>query len=401
VVSGEARAHDFGAASGWLRVCAATGVASAAAYLIVLPIGYTAALRSISLLLALMAAIVLWASRGPRSMPLLPTFAVWLLAASLSLVSTRSLDASLKAIDGEILRAFLVFFVFYTLSRRLALYRVWVAATALGFILFSALAIFSFYKNGGWTVPPRGDFATSAVTVLPLLLGYALLQQRERRLALLAGTAVVVTLTAAHLTFSRAFWLILVCGLLLGGILYARRFARVSKRLVVLVTVACIAALGLAAAVSKERGRSLIDISDRVVLYSAAAKKIAGNPLTGTGYGQGTDSAWYEAALPNESISHPHNIVLGYVDQMGIAGLVALLMIFGAPVLPLVRGLRAPPIEARTAALCGLVLLACVFVKNNLDYFFVKHNLWLFFAHLGIYLGEIDRNTLARPSRVV
>jgi hypothetical protein len=69
--------------------------------------------------------------------------------------------------------------------------------------------------------------------------------------------------------------------------------------------------------------------------------------------------------------------------------------------LPLVRGLRAPPIEARTAALCGLVLLACVFVKNNLDYFFVKHNLWLFFAHLGIYLGEIDRNTLARPSRVV
>jgi O-antigen ligase len=390
-----------------LRVCAATGIASAAAYLIVLPIGYTAALRSISLLLALMAAIVLWASRGPRSMPLLPTFAVWLLAASLSLVSTRNLDASLKAIDGEILRAFLVFFVFYTFSRRLALYRVWVAATALGFILFSALAIFSFYKNGGWTVPPRGDFATSAVTVLPLLLGYALFERRERRLALLAGTAVVVTLTAAHLTFSRAFWLILVCGLLLGGILYARRFARVSKRLVVLVTVACIAALGLAAAGSKEWGRSLIDISDRVAIYSAAAKRIAGNPLTGTGYGQGTDAAWYEAALryeaalPNASISHPHSIVLGYFDQMGIAGLVALLMIFGAPVLPLVRGLRAPPIEARTAALCGLVLLACVFVKNNFDYFFVKHNLWLFFAHLGIYLGEIDRNTLARPSRAV
>ena len=47
-------------------------------------------------------------------------------------------------------------------------------------------------------------------------------------------------------------------------------------------------------------------------------------------------------------------------------------------------------------AICGLALLAAVFVKNNVDYFFVKQNLWLFFAHLGIYIGELERQSRAQ-----
>jgi len=64
-------------------------------------------------------------------------------------------------------------------------------------------------------------------------------------------------------------------------------------------------------------------------------------------------------------------------------------MIFGAPAFVFARALLAGD-SAIMPALCGLALLGCVLVKNNLDYFFWKQNLWLFFAHLGIYLGAID-----------
>ena len=140
-----------------------------------------------------------------------------------------------------------------------------------------------------------------------------------------------------------------------------------------------------------ERGRALGDESDREAIYSAAVRKIMENPPTGSGYGYETDKAWYAAALPQRSVFHAHNIALSFVEQMGVAGLAALLAIFGAPAMAFARSLHAPSIEARTAAICGLTLLLCVFVKNNLDYFFIQQNLWLFFAHLGMYLGEIER----------
>jgi O-antigen ligase len=154
---------------------------------------------------------------------------------------------------------------------------------------------------------------------------------------------------------------------------------------------ACLAAVALAAVAAMLRGRPLVDVEPREVIYSVSIAKLPGNPLTGTGYGHETDKEWYAAAMPGTSIFHPHNIFLSYIDQMGFLGALAVIMIFGAPSWVFWRVLRSSSAgEARAAALCGLVLVACVFVKNNLDFFFWQHNLWLFFAHLGIYFGALD-----------
>ena len=83
-------------------------------------------------------------------MPLVPLFVVWFAAALISLAETRNLQSSLEAINGEVLRSFLVFFVFYVVVSRLQAYRFCVAASAVGLGLLSILAIASFYRHGAW-----------------------------------------------------------------------------------------------------------------------------------------------------------------------------------------------------------------------------------------------------------
>jgi O-antigen ligase len=354
-------------------------------------------LRSLAFVIALIGALALWSSPHHRLRPLLVAFAAWASAAGLSLVSSRDVAASLVAMENEILRCLLVFGTFYVLTRRLASYRVWAVATAVGFSLLSLIAIQSYSAHGEWRsnhVPTLGDFATAAITVLPLLTVQLVSGQERWPFRLLLASAIGLTLAAGYLTMSRAFWAVLIAGMVIGIALYARRIGRLRKRQLAAVAAASAAGLVLAMVVALQKDRSLLYFEDRSVIYSAAVEKIMVNPFTGSGYGYETDKPWYAARIPGWSVFHPHNIVLSYIDQMGPLGAVALLLLFAAPACVFWRVLDSPDDEARLAAVCGLVLLACVFIKNNLDYFFWKHNLWLFFAHLGIYFGQIDR-TLA------
>jgi len=381
------------------RFVARLGVASAALFLVVLPFGHVTSIRSTSLLLTLAAATALWLARRPRDVPLLPVFLVWAAAALVSLVETSDLQASLEAIRGEVLRSLLVFFMFYVLVTRLAAYRAFVAATALGLAVLSTLAIASFFRHGAWVfhyVPPLGDFATFTVTAMPLVVGYIAFRWRKRAWLALCCMAIAATLIAGYLTFSRGFWLALVSALLVGAALYSKRAARASRPAAVAIAVVCVLFLALAGLAAAERGRSIAFMSDRWPIYSAVVQKIPQNPLTGTGYGHETDKTWYERALPGKQVFHAHNLALSYLDQMGPAGLLALAAIFAVPAFAFASALRVGPSAAAMPAVCGFALLAAVFVKNNLDHFFVKQNLWLFFAHLGIYLGQIERENRAR-----
>jgi len=175
-----------------------------------------------------------------------------------------------------------------------------------------------------------------------------------------------------------------------GAALYAKRAARLSRRAMAGVVVVCVVFLVLAGLGAAARDRTITFMGDRWWIYSAVLKKIPDNPLTGTGYGHETDKPWYERARPGAEVYHAHNIALSYLDQMGPAGLLALAAIFALPAIAFASALRSCGAAAAMPAICGLALLAAVFVKNNVDHFFVKQNLWLFFAHLGIYLGQIE-----------
>ncbi|HEU4350458.1 MAG TPA: O-antigen ligase family protein, partial [Burkholderiales bacterium] len=290
------------------RFVGAIGIAGGSVFLAVLPFGRVTALRSVALGLALVVALWLWLARGPRSVPLLPAFGVWLAAALLSLVATHNMAASLDAIYSEVVRSFAVFFVFYVLTARLPAYRAWVAASALGFGLLSTLAVVSFFQHGAWVfyyAPLLGEFATLAVTVLPLLAGYLAFARDDRRLALLCGVGLVAALIAGYLTYSRAFWLALTCGLVVAVAIHSARAAQLGRRAVLVVALVCSVGAALAAVVAAERGLELTAMDTRWPIYSAVLNKLPHNPLTGTGYGHETDKHWYERALPGTSVFHP------------------------------------------------------------------------------------------------
>ena len=376
------------------------GVAGAAAYLLVLPFAHATSLRSASLLLAAAAAVALFGRPGRGARLVLLAFAAWLVASAVSLLSSTDLEASLRAIENEVLRSCVVFMVFYTLVQVRPSWTPWVAATAFGFAALSALAVREFYLHERWTgylVPPLGDFTTSALTALPMLVGYLGVPGRRAGVVWLVRVAIVAILVAAYFSFSRAFWLVLMAGALTGAMLYLRQGGRFDARFALPLVMLCSGCIALASAAALEKGhRTLGDSTARVAIYAAVASKIVDNPATGTGYGHETDKSWYAAALPHWSVFHAHNMVLSYVDQMGPLGLAALLALFGLPAYLFARNLHHPSAEARMAALCGLTLLLCVLAKNTFDYFFIKQNLWLFFAHLGFYVALIDRASDSR-----
>lgn len=368
------------------------GLIAAAVHLVALPLGHAAALRALSLAIALAAALVLWWRHDRKAWPpLLPVFAVWLAVALLSLSSTANLDASLRAIWAEILRSFLIFFSFHTLSRHLDALPAWTLATAANAFLLTGLALTTLAAPQHWGtgyLPALGDFATIAITVLPLLALQATTRNQPRAFRAMAAVAFGSMLLGAYLTYSRGFWLSLIVALLVVAVAYLSD-NRQRRRVVFPVLLACTLAFAVVSKVAENRDKPLSQVNDRTPIYVAAIDKIIHNPPTGTGYGHETDGNWYQS-VPGlvPGIYHPHNIVLSYLDQMGAAGLLVLALIFGVPLRIFLKARRR---TSSSVAIAGLALLAAVFVKNSMDFFFCRSSLMLFFAHLGIYLGQLRR----------
>lgn len=371
------------------------GLICGAIYLIVLPLGHVTAVRSISIVLALLAALLCWMRNDSKRLPLMVIFVAWFAIACLSLLSSVDAAASIDAIRSEVVRSALVYFIFFTLTRRTNAFPVMAWATVISALILSGLAVQSTVANDRWVfgyLPALGDYATTAITLIPLLVVAALNKRLGLRWA--AILALVGLILGGYLTHSRGFWLTLICA---GGAavvvlaFYQRRLHW--QPVLALIMVAAIA-IGLAAKVAGEKGRSLGYFDDRSLIYSSVVHKIIDNPLSGTGYGHETDKAWYQT-VPSmwSNIYHAHNIVLSYLDQMGPFGLAALFAIFVVPGAFLLSRLPLP--GAAPYVLAGVAMLVAVFVKNSLDYFFTGANLWLFFAHLGVYVGQLERMRVA------
>jgi O-antigen ligase len=203
------------------------------------------------------------------------------------------------------------------------------------------------------------------------------------------AAATPLVLVAGHATISRAFWVVAIFAVFFGALLMVMQ----SRHWLWIPVVAALfaTALGAAAEVMARRGDGLTYFEDRSPIVAAVTTKILSNPSTGTGFGHQTDQRWYEATFPKAFIYHPHNIILGFMDQMGVVGgAVALLAVFAFPALAFLRHLRGPRRES-IIAITGLVLVASVFLRNNADFVFLKQNAWMYFAYLGMLVGELHR----------
>jgi hypothetical protein len=84
---------------------------------------------------------------------------------------------------------------------------------------------------------------------------------------------------------------------------------------------------------------------------------------------------------------------------MGVWGLVVLLVIFGALLRGAIAGSGAGGRACAVFGACALGSIVAVFLANNLNMFFIRQHLWLFYAHMGLYLGWIEARRLESAAR--
>ena len=105
------------------------------------------------------------------------------------------------------------------------------------------------------------------------------------------------------------------------------------------------------------------------------------NPDIGDAFAARFDTPWFK-----NYVHHAHNVVLNYTLQMGVTGAVVILTVFAT--LTWVFITRVPQGGlARLAGLCGVALVAGIFLRNLTDDFFSRHTVQFFGAAIGMLLG--------------
>ncbi len=307
-------------------------------------------------------------------------------AALASLLVTEYLRLSLRELRTLVVEPVLFFYLLRRLVRSTddaaQLVDVLLGATT----IVALLAIGQFALGGPGVTEVQGvrrvQGTYSSPNHLALLLGRAipfllagawLGLQRWPRLA--AG---VELLLALGLTFSLGGWLATTAALLtLLGLLGGRRrvalgMAAAAVLVLVLVATPLLPIERIAGRLDPSSGTTLV----RVQLWAAAAQMLAGQPLLGIGLDTFLYRypAYLEAGIAVEpNLSHPHNLVLQFWLQLGLAGLVALAWLLILFVRAVWGTARAGPPRDRALAAGALASMVNFVVHGAIDnsYFLV------------------------------
>jgi O-antigen ligase len=383
------------------RLALWVGVAAFTLLMIALPLAHVTALRSVGFVSGVLSAFFLYFSLAKaqlRTWPLLWVFVIWLTAALLSLRSSTNVLPALAMIWNEVIKSALIFYAAYILARAHRDASTWFisAAASLSFLAF--VSIVSFFSAGAWRVvgpvPALGDYNTSAITLLPFVFlpvfGHWRQKLGRKALPVVILTA-VLAMTAAAFSQSRSFWLVAAVMIIVPTLIWSWKRQQHWKISIAWVGGGLVLLVFIAALVARWRGTDLLFFGSRSVIYAPVISHLLQqSPITGFGYGHESSQEWYRQNMIEAGVLHAHNIVLSYAEQMGLPGLLAIFGIFGGLAARFYRKLSdSDPFRASLATI-GLALVAGVFVKNNLDIFFVRHNLLLFFLCCGLLLGATE-----------
>jgi len=390
------------------RLALRLGVAALMLLMVALPLAHVTALRSAGLMLSALSAGFLYFSGSetqPRTWPLLWVFIIWLAAALLSLSSSAKAQPALIMIWDEVIKSALVFYVAYILARANRHASTWFFPAAAALSLLAFVSIVSFVLAGTWLatgpVPALGDYNTSAITLLPLVFMPVFVHWRQQLGTKALPIAILtagLAMTAAVLSKSRSFWLVAAVMFAIAILVWSWKKQRHWRESIAWVGGGLCLFVIIAALVARWRGVDLMYFKSRSVIYAPVIHHILQQvPITGFGYGHESSQEWYRQNMIEAGVLHAHNVVLSYVEQMGLPGLLAIFGIFGGLAARFFRRISVcDPFQSSLAAI-GLALVAGVFVKNNLDIFFARHNLLLFFLCCGLVLGAAEAE---RPMQI-
>lgn len=236
----------------------------------------------------------------------------------------------------------------------------------------------------------RLTFGHNATVLSSLLLGALVAGMVPRRRLWLVAGAAVLGLGAVAVTFDRGAYLGVGAA---AAVLALRSSARVRKALLpALAAVLLLAALhgGI-----RDRFTSAFSTganSDRVFIWSTAVQIIRDHPLAGIGFANYPKvcNRYYDRTDPSFGMrTWAHNLELSTLAETGPLGLLAILWLFAAAFVALLR-FKGPLATGGLAALCALFVIA---QAHDVIYDTkVMYALWL---ALGLALSKSQESPLA------
>jgi len=378
--------------------------APTALLLFILPFPGTVTLRLLCLALAFVIAlsqyVQLLRNGAAPPWPCKLPFVLWAAVAAVSLAYAVDPAYSAAEVKNEIGYTMMAFVSFFVLTREDADLRDHLLALAAGAALLCIWILAMRFATGTWNESAghggRGIFATYAVTLLPLLILLALyFDARWQRVAALL-LLVLLLLTAIYsqqriiwaamaTQAAIAFWL-----LRRGGIL------RLSKGDTLVATVAVVLIAGGGFFVTQllrfnEYGASAVTISGDIRTEQAGAivTRILDRPLSGAGFGRQAMSKANRDLIPasNPLLWHAHNSFLNYGLSMGLPGVAVLLFVFLCLLRQYWKFAGHSDHKLQLIGAAGMALVAGVFLRNQVNDFFMRDMAILFWALNGALLG--------------
>jgi O-antigen ligase len=393
-------------------------------FLFSLPFSHTVALRLLSLLAALLIVVADSArGRGPRHIPLRLPLALWGAMALLSLAWAVRPAYSLREILNEVGYPMITFLVCYAMAADERACRFFGGVLVASFVAIAVVGLY-WFGNGfdQFADAPNssgGHYSTYLVTLLPLLMVVSVDSAQRRFPANALGPLLLLLLLAGgYGAGNRAFWVAVILSVLTFARLYALRAppSRVKVRVLSLAAIVVVlASVGLVATVHQ---RAVTGISDRgsavdrppeqvdmpsvdarFPLWAHVVTLIRERPLTGGGFGRGAYGKELTEHFANPLLWHGHNLLLNYGLQMGIGGMLVLVVLFGALAREFLRHYRADDTAVSLIGLAGVAMLVGFLVKNMTDDFFVRQNSLMFWSVIGLILGFRNGRTPGAPAR--
>ncbi len=245
-------------------------------------------------------------------------------------------------------------------------------AISIGALVSALFGLFQFlgFRLDGLVMPMaatrvHGNLAQSNLFASYLCLGLfsvCCLAATRRMHPALAGAAVLLLVSAAHLSGQRGVWAYLIAGLILAGWTFRQGRCGHVKTLTIWVTGVFAAMLLLAAMLAAVlQDGSLFGLSvpkhetgfERIVANNGGASQrqstwltawqiFQGAPVSGVGYGA---FAWnyfvskgqLPAGLPEEIVDNAHNILLHLLAEFGLPGALVLIAATGLWLVPYLR----------------------------------------------------------------